>query len=452
MATEFRIPELGENVTSGDLVKILVAEGDSIAKDQPVVELETDKAIVEVPSSVAGTVSKIHVKAGQKVKVGDLILTVEDGAAARPAKAEKKEEKKKAAAEKPPEKKSAKEERQESQASAVVAPPPPAAAVSAPQPAPATEAAPTRAAPAAPRAQAPASPAIRRFARELGIDINEVRGGGPGGRITESDVKAYVKQITTGARVAPSAAAVPAEPLPDFSKWGAIDRQPMRAIRRATARHLSYAWSTIPHVTQQDKADITSLEQLREKFGKRAEEAGGKLTVTAIAVKIIASALKHFPQFAASIDMAREEVIHKKYCHIGIAVDTERGLLVPVIRDADQKNLIQLSVELSQLAEKARTGKLTPAEMEGGVFSITNLGGIGGTSFSPIVNAPEVAILGLSRGRQEPVFVSGIFQPRLMLPLSLSYDHRLIDGADAARFLRWVADAFEQPFLLPLEG
>jgi pyruvate dehydrogenase E2 component (dihydrolipoamide acetyltransferase) len=226
----------------------------------------------------------------------------------------------------------------------------------------------------------------------------------------------------------------------------------MRAIRRATARHLSYAWSTIPHVTQQDKADITSLEQLREKFGKRAEEAGGKLTVTAIAVKIIASALKHFPQFAASIDMAREEVVYKKYCHIGIAVDTERGLLVPVIRDADQKNLIQLSVELSQLAEKARTGKLTPAEMEGGVFSITNLGGIGGTSFSPIVNAPEVAILGLSRGRQEPVFISGIFQPRLMLPLSLSYDHRLIDGADAARFLRWVADAFEQPFLLPLEG
>ncbi|HXE91532.1 MAG TPA: 2-oxo acid dehydrogenase subunit E2 [Terriglobales bacterium] len=451
MATEFRIPELGENVTSGDLVKILVAEGDTIAKDQPVLELETDKAIVEVPSSVAGTISKIHVKAGQKVKVGDLVLTVEDGAA---AKLEKKEEKKKEAkptAEKAAEKKTAKEEKKVA-APAPAAAPPPAVAAPIPPP-PAVEAPPP--APAEPRVQVAASPAVRRFARELGIDINEVRGSGPGGRITEGDVKAFVKQITTGARVAPAAAAlpgIPVEPLPDFSKWGVIDRQPMRAIRRATARHLSYAWATIPHVTQHDKADITSLEQLREKFGKRAEEAGGKLTVTAIAVKIIASALKHYPQFAASIDMAREEVIYKKYCHIGIAVDTERGLLVPVIRDADQKNLIQISAELSQLAEKARTGKLTPAEMEGGVFSITNLGGIGGTSFSPIVNAPEVAILGLSRGRQEPVFLNGMFQPRLMLPLSLSYDHRLIDGADAARFLRWVADAFEQPFLLPLEG
>jgi pyruvate dehydrogenase E2 component (dihydrolipoamide acetyltransferase) len=243
--------------------------------------------------------------------------------------------------------------------------------------------------------------------------------------------------------------------LPDFSRWGEIDRQPMRAVRRKTAEHLSAAWATIPHVTQHDLADITHLEDLRKKYAKQAEASGANLTVTAIAVKIVASALRVFPQFNASIDLANEAIIFKKYVHVGVAVDTDRGLLVPVIRDADTKNILQLAVELTQLSEKARNRKLSLEEMQGGCFSISNLGGIGGTSFTPIVNAPEVAILGISRARMEPVYrgpASGDFYARLMLPLSLSYDHRAIDGADGARFLRWVAEALEQPFLLALQG
>jgi pyruvate dehydrogenase E2 component (dihydrolipoamide acetyltransferase) len=226
----------------------------------------------------------------------------------------------------------------------------------------------------------------------------------------------------------------------------------MRGVRRKTAEHLRQAWNTIPHVTQQDRADITELEQLRARFAPRAEETSGKMTVTAIALKVCASALKVFPQFNASIDMGKEEIIYKQYINIGVAVDTDRGLLVPVIRDVDKKNIVELAAEMTQLSKKARDRKLTPEEMEGGTFTITNLGGIGGTGFSPIVNHPEVAILGLSRSRMEPEWVNNKFEPRLILPLSLSYDHRLIDGADAARFLRWIAEAFEQPFLLSVQG
>jgi pyruvate dehydrogenase E2 component (dihydrolipoamide acetyltransferase) len=242
----------------------------------------------------------------------------------------------------------------------------------------------------------------------------------------------------------------PSQPLPDFSKWGDVERKPMSNIRRKTADHLGHAWNVIPHVTQHDKADITGFEGLRKQYGPRVERAGGKLTVTAVALKIAATALKKFPQFAASIDSARGQLVYKKYAHIGVAVDTDRGLLVPVIKDVDQKGITELSVELAKASEKARAGKLTLDEMSGGVFTITNLGGIGGTAFTPIVNWPEVAILGMSRGSQEPVYDGQQFQPRLMLPLSLSYDHRVIDGADAARFLRWISEAFEQPFVLAL--
>jgi pyruvate dehydrogenase E2 component (dihydrolipoamide acetyltransferase) len=298
-----------------------------------------------------------------------------------------------------------------------------------------------------------AAPMVRRLARELGVDIYEVKGTGPGGRISEDDVKAHTKQLLV---TVVSAAQVPrtlAEPkLPDFAKWGKIERVSMRGVRRKTAEHLREAWNTIPHVTQNDRADITELEQLRARFAPKAEEAGGKMTVTAIALKIVASALKIFPQFNASIDMERGEIVYKQYINLGVAVDTERGLLVPVLRDVDKKNIVELAAEMSQLSKKARERKLTPEEMEGGTFTITNLGGIGGTGFSPIVNHPEVAILGLSRSRMEPEWIQGAFQPRLILPLSLSYDHRLIDGADAARFLRWVAEAFEQPFLLSVQG
>ncbi len=243
-----------------------------------------------------------------------------------------------------------------------------------------------------------------------------------------------------------------ARPLPDFQKWGEVDRQAWTNIRRATAEHLSYAWNTIPHVTQFDKADVGALEDLRKKFKEQVAQSGGNLTVTAMLVKILATAVRKFPQFNASIDPERGEIIYKKYVNVGVAVDTDRGLLVPVVRNADQKNFGEISIEISQLAAKARERKLSLDEMSGGGISISNLGGIGGTYFTPIVNWPEVAILGVSRTITEPVWKDGSFQPRQMLPLSLSYDHRVIDGADAMRFLRWVVEAIEQPFLLSLLG
>jgi pyruvate dehydrogenase E2 component (dihydrolipoamide acetyltransferase) len=293
---------------------------------------------------------------------------------------------------------------------------------------------------------------VRRMARELGVDVEEVSGTGPDGRISIEDVKAHAKKTIEAARAAGPGAAGRLITLPDFSRWGEIERQPMRAVRKKTAEHLAAAWATIPHVTQHSLADITALEELRKKYAKDAEAAGGSLTVTAIAVKVVAAALKVFPQFNASIDLAAEEIIYKKYVNVGVAVDTDRGLLVPVVRDADTKNIIQLAAEIADLSAKARNRKITLDEMQGACFSISNLGGIGGTYFTPIVNAPEVAILGISRARIEPVYRDGEFVPRLMLPLSLSYDHRVIDGAAGIRFLRWVAEALEQPFLLALHG
>jgi pyruvate dehydrogenase E2 component (dihydrolipoamide acetyltransferase) len=302
----------------------------------------------------------------------------------------------------------------------------------------------------------PAAPHVRRLAREVGVDIYNIKGTGPGGRISEDDVKAFAKSLLSAvatATQAPPRAGHFAQPqLPDFTKWGKTERVSMRGVRRKTAEHLAESWNTIPHVTQHDRADITELEHLRARFAPKAEEAGGKMTVTAIALKVCAAALKVFPQFNASIDIEKEEIIYKQYISIGVAADTDRGLLVPVIRDVDKKNIVELAVELSQLSKKARDKKITPEDMQGGTFTITNLGGIGGIGFTPIVNHPEVAILGLSRSRIEPEWINGKFEPRLILPLSLSYDHRLIDGADAARFLRWIAEAFEQPFLLSVQG
>jgi pyruvate dehydrogenase E2 component (dihydrolipoamide acetyltransferase) len=273
-------------------------------------------------------------------------------------------------------------------------------------------------------------------------------------------VKEFAKRVMNSIGGAGQAAAASGAPrpamigpaLPDFAKWGEVERKAMSGIRRKTAEHLSHAWNTIPHVTQFDKADITSLEQVRKKYRGEAEKAGGNLTVTAIAAKVVASALKVFPQFNASVDAAGEAIVYKKYINVGIAVDTPNGLLVPVLRNVDQKNLIQLSVEIQQLADKAKDRKLSLDDMSGGSMSISNLGGIGGTAFTPIVNWPEVAILGISRGGFEPVWNGTTFEPRQMLPLSLSYDHRLIDGADAIRFLRWVAEALENPFALTLRG
>jgi pyruvate dehydrogenase E2 component (dihydrolipoamide acetyltransferase) len=302
-----------------------------------------------------------------------------------------------------------------------------------------------------PREVAPAAPSVRRLARELGVDIDEVHGSGANNRISAEDVKNHARSIISNL-TRPAAPGPAAEPLPDLARWGEIERLPMSGIRRKTAHHLTAAWRQIPHVTQHDRADITELERLRARFAGQAEEAGGKLTLTAILLKVLAVALRRFPQFNASVDLEGEEIIRKKYVHIGMAVDTERGLLVPVIRDVDTKGIVQLAVELAEVAQKAKDRKLSLEEMSGGSMTITNLGGIGGTYFSPIVNWPEVAILGVSRASMQPVFDNGAFVPRLLMPLSLSYDHRVIDGADAIRFLRWVVEALEQPFILSLQG
>jgi pyruvate dehydrogenase E2 component (dihydrolipoyllysine-residue acetyltransferase) len=477
MATEIKLPMLGENVDSGVVVNVLVSEGDEVAEGQPVIELETEKATVEVPASASGRVKEISVKEGATIKVGQVILTLEEGAGAAKA-----EERKPKPAAKPEEEMREAAEAQEEEAKAVAAPSRAPRAETRAKPraeepkrkeakkeaAPrreekAEEEEPPRGEVIKPRPEAQprheeareliaASPSVRRLARELGIAINEVVGSEPGGRISEDDVRNYARSIILNVTRLRPAAAGGAHPLPDFSKWGEIERKPMSGVRRKTAERVSEAWQTVPHVTHFDQTDITELEELRQRFGKKAEEAGARLTITAIALKVVASALKIFPQFNASVDASREEIVYKKYCNIGVAVDTDRGLLVPVIRDADKKNILELAVELTELSEKARGRKITIEEMQGGSFTITNLGGIGGVNFSPIVNSPEVAILGLARAARQPVFVDGQIAPRLMLPLALSYDHRLIDGADAARFLRWVAGALQQPLLLALEG
>ncbi|HWP92756.1 MAG TPA: 2-oxo acid dehydrogenase subunit E2 [Thermodesulfobacteriota bacterium] len=497
MVTEFKLPELGEDIQTGDLLKILVSVGDRVTQDQPIMEIETEKALIEVPAPVGGVVKGIHVSEGEQVKIGQLLITIDEDAEAaekeekaetKPKEEVKEEKKEKKKEEKKKEPKvEVKEEREKEKVSAEEKaeeePEEVREAEEKKEPVEKTVSAereqgevveftrPTKtAAKAKPSSQqAPASPSVRRLAREIGVDINEVPGSGPGGRISEEDVKNYARQVlasgapdtrppgrqvkedTSATHMISMVESIVIPRLPDFAEWGEIERKPMTNVRRKTAEHVSYGWVS-PHVTQHDKADITNLEELRKEYGKKAEEAGGKLTVTAIILKVTASALKVFPEFNTSVDMAGGEIIYKKYYHIGIAVDTDRGLLVPVIRDVDKKNIIELSVELNEISEKARNKKLTIEEMRGGTFTISNLGGIGGTYFTPIINFPEVAILGVSRSSVEPVFIDGQFEPRLMLPLSLSYDHRVIDGADAARFLRWVAEALEQPFKLILEG
>lgn len=452
---QFVIPELGENIQSATIVKVLIKPGDVVQQDQSVLELETDKATIEVPSDVSGKVVEVKVNEGDQVEIGQLVFTVDaDGAAA-----------------------TAPEEKKEAQPAPVVETSAPAeipAPAEAPVTAPVIEeqvAAPAPVVPvvntpaAGPKVipvenqppilqnAAPAAPSVRRLAREIGVDVNQVKGTGPGGRILLDDVKLHSKLMHQQRNEAQHIRAEQhQQPLPDFSKYGDVETVAMSNIRQKTAEHLSHAWHTIPHVTQFDKADITQLEEFRKSYAKTAEKFGVKLTVTAILVKIISSAMKTFPQFNASVDMQNKTIVYKKYFNIGIAVDTEFGLIVPVIKNADRMNIIEISKEINALAEKARNKKVGVADLQGGCFTITNLGGIGGTSFTPIVNSPEVAILGVSKGSIEPVYINGKFEPRLMLPLSLSYDHRIIDGADGIRFLRWVIEALENPMKLIIEG
>lgn len=430
----FLIPTLGENISSAQITKVLLKAGDKVSVDQVVLEIETDKATVEVPSEVNGIVKEVKVKDGDKVAIGAVAYVI-DAIENLELKMEneKPAEKVQAASQLKTENSTLNTVKEHTHMPQLVNLPKDIS-----------------------KTVVPAAPSVRLFAREIGIDINNVRGSGKNGRISIDDVKAYSKvinqQIQKGGIVGGAVVGVARETLPDFSKWGEIDRQPMSNVRRKTAEHLSYAWATVPHVTQFDKADITELENLRKIFGKKVEAAGGKLTVTGILLKVIASAMKVFPQFNSSVDMEKNEIIYKKFVNIGVAVDTEKGLLVPVIKDVDKKNITQLSIDLAEISKKARDKKLSIDDMQGGCFTISNLGGIGGTYFTPIVNSPEVAIMGVSKSALEPVYLDGEFKPRLMMPLSLSYDHRIIDGADAIRFLRWVINALENPFLLSLEG
>ncbi len=428
---DFKIPNMGDNVDSGTVTSILVNVGDTVEIEQGLVELETDKAVIEVPSDVKGVIKEIIVKDGDTVSVGQKIMVIESTgetqATASPAEvAVPAQDVDQSETEKP-----AKPITQE-----LVHDPISAKVFESPS-----------------KKIAPASPSVRRFAREIGLDIHEVPGTGPGGRISVEDVKSFSKLRHSQKNIGQAAGApVQAIALPDFSKYGTIEKEGLNKLRQTSAKNLSYAWSSIPHVTQFDKADITNLEKLRKANGKKAETRGGKLTMTAILVKVIEAALRKFPSFNASIDMANNEIIYKKYFNIGIAVDTPRGLLVPVIKDVQSKNIIDIAVEMTEISQKARDKKLGIDDMQGGNFTISNLGGIGGTGFTPIVNSPEVAILGVSRAEMQPKYIDGTFEPRLMMPLVLSYDHRIIDGAAAARFLRWVCEVLEEPFNVLLEG
>jgi pyruvate dehydrogenase E2 component (dihydrolipoamide acetyltransferase) len=443
MSIALRVPEMAENVDTARLVSLLVSVGDTIHKDQPIAELETDKATAEVPAQEDGVVASLEAKPGTEVHVGDVLVTLESPGEKGEGQGQEKSSEKK---EQPRTEAKARE------------PAPEGARV---EPEPPREEQPRRVAPPAGDGQpapapspvphldsAAASPSVRRLARELGIDIRQVAGTGEAGRISEEDLKSHVRALLADH----AGNARPRRTLPDFARWGEITREPLDGVRRATAEVVSTAWSEIPHVAQFVRADVTRLEDMRQELSSRMEaDEGPKLTVTAILLSAVARALKVFPRLNASLDAERQEIILKRYVHIGVAVDTERGLLMPVVRDADRKGLAELARELEAVAAKAREHKTPIEDLQGGSFSITNLGGMGITSFTPIIRWPEVAILAVGRAEKRPVYQDGALVPRTLLPLGLSYDHRVTDGADAARFLRWLSNALEQPLLFALE-
>lgn len=413
---DLKLPKLGEGSDSGVVVSIFVNEGDTIAKDQTIIELENEKAVAAVPATAGGVVAKIHIKAGDKISVGQRILTLSGAsgapaptaapAAAKPAKA--------AAPKRSEPEPEAEEEvveiaEEESSADVVAAP--------------------------------VASPSLRRWARELGINLGKIRGSGPGGRIETSDVKNYIGRLQASAakaKAAPAASsAAPAKPAAeqiDFSKWGPILKKPITPLRNVIARRMLENWNAIPHVTQFDDADFSKLNELRKKYAAAYEAKGSKLTLTPLVLKAVAATLKKHPIFNSSLDEVANEIILKEYIHLGIAVDTDAGLIVPVIRDVDKKSVLELAKELEVLAQKARDRKVSGDDLKGGTFTISNQGAIGGAHFTPIVNKPEVAILGLGRGAMKPVVRDGKIEARMMTPIGLSYDHRVIDGGSAARF------------------
>ena len=430
---EFKLPELGENIESGDIINVMVNVGDHVTEGQSVLEIEAGKASMEIPSPVDGTISELHVSAGDTVSVGQLVAEIKEGAASEAPVAEKEPE-----PEKTPE--PVVEATPEPEPVAEEAPVVEEAPLPVVEEKPASENRQSeivnRKSPVAKALAVSASPKVRRLARELGVDIHLVPASGPAGFITDEDVKEF-------ARNGLSSGSAPADP-----QTTRVEK--MNAVRKATMNHMSHCWATIPHVTQHDVVDITQLEKLRKLYAPKAEAVGAKLTMTAMLIKVISSALKVHPKFNCSIDPEKGEILYKEYYNIGIAMDTPKGLLVPVIKDGDRKNMVELAVELKELAEKARDGKIEASDMKDGTFTFTNLGGIGGSFFTPIVNSPEVAILGSGRAYWESCPDGG--EKIFKLPLSLSYDHRIIDGADGARFLKWIIHAIQEPLLLSLEG
>ena len=418
---EIVVPDIGD-FDEVAVIELLAQPGDTVAVEQSLITVESDKASMEIPSSHAGVLKELKVKLGDKVSKGTPIAVVQAAAGTAPAATPTAPATPSAAVAAP--------------AAAATAPTPAATPAAAPAAMPAHQ-------PAAPSASLPhASPSVRRFARELGVPLDQVKGSGPKGRITQDDVQGFVKGVIATAQAAPKAAAaapagggIPgllAWPQVDFAKFGPIERKDLSRIKKISGANLHRNWVLIPHVTNNDEADITDLEALRVQLNKENEKAGIKVTMLAFVIKAVVAALKKFPEFNASLD--GDALVYKKYFHVGFAADTPNGLVVPVLKDADKKGLLQIAQEMADLSKKARDGKLGPADMTGGCFSISSLGGIGGTTFTPIINAPEVAILGLSKGYQKPVWDGKAFVPRLTLPLSLSYDHRVIDGAAAARF------------------
>ncbi len=473
MSVEFKLPDLGEGIHEAEIIAVRVKEGETVKEDQPILEVETDKAVVEIPCPVAGVVEKINVKAGQSVKVGMVMMSfTTDGSAKAPAKTEEKKEQKQAVG-----------------------------ALSA-----------TAASAVAPQARAggdvinngivPAAPAVRRLARELGIELKLVRGSGPAGRVLNEDVRSFAagkleghfqsgpqtsaanssSHATSGSGTngatstkpgtQPASlkdkyggsdserkplefaggANVPQADLPDFTKYGAVERVPLKSIRRKIAENMTISWSRIPHVTHFDEADVTSFEPLRVKHDPKVNEQGGRLTLTVLTLKAVVSGLKKYPQFNASLDEKSGEIVFKRYYNIGIVVATERGLIVPVIKNVDQKSIIELARELKDIAEKTRTGKIELDRLQGGTFTITNIGAIGGTSMSPMINYPECAILGMARAADKPVVRQGKIEIGTIMPLALSFDHRIADGAEAAYFVRHIIERLEDPFTLLLEA
>ncbi len=451
MIKEIRLPEISEDIDTAEVVNILVSEGDTVEKEQGIVEMETQKAIFEVPSPEAGKINKILVKKDDTVKVGDVIAKIEISESSgekKPAE-ENKEARQEEEKEAPGQEESGKEEPEKEETPEQEEEPEEEETPEEEEPEEEeTKSREEKTEPVREKKEespekeqlVPAAPSVRRFAREIGVDIADVPGSGPHDRISREDVKAYAKKTR---RQETSDVT-----LPDFSRWGEIRQEKMSRVREIIADHTAASWKSIPTVTQFDKADISNLRQFREKYAGSIEKEGGKLTITAILVKIVAQALKISPRFNASLDMEKKQIIFKSYINIGVAVDTDRGLLVPVIKHADRKTLTRISVELTDLAERTRNKRIKPDELQGSNFTISNLGGIGGTYFTPIVYAPQVAILGVGQADQEPVYRNSGWEPRLKIPLALSYDHRIIDGADGIRFLNVISESLENPMRL----